>query len=131
MHDFFGSELVDLLLADFTLNLALFSPLVCMGLLDLSQTRSSDGDDGWASFFFSFFGFIFLHVAEHLVLAHLVILLGGDLALQDCFELVDVVGQELRHLGHSESRDVGARAHGFYGKLLEIKDVVELLLYFV
>lgn len=52
----------------------------------------------------------------------------SNLALKDLLELIDVVGEEVRHLGHSEGRYVRSGSHGFDCEFLEVKNVIELLL---
>mmetsp|Transcript_12003 Transcript_12003/g.16303 ORF Transcript_12003/g.16303 Transcript_12003/m.16303 type:complete len:482 (-) Transcript_12003:484-1929(-) len=131
MHNFLSAQLVDLLLAKLSLDLSLLTTLVCVGLMDLGLAGLANGDDGSLGLLLGLVAVLILHVVEHLIVAHLILLLSRDLALKNRLELVDVVGEELGHLGHAEGRHVRARAHCLNRELLEVENVIELLFDFV
>lgn len=129
VHDLLSAQLVDLLLAQLSLDLSLLSPLVSVCLMDLSLPRSTNGGCGC-------FGFVLraliiatlIHVVKHLVLSHVLLLPRSNLAFKDFLELVYVVGEEVRHLGNPEGGDIGSCSHCLDGELLEVEDVIELFL---
>ena len=129
IHHFLSSQSVDLLFAELSLDFTLFSPLVSMRFVDFSLTRRADCCDGGLRLVLNLVAIgPIIHVVEHLVLAHLILLTSGNLTLQDLLELIDVVREHIRHLWHSKGRDIGPSTHGFHRELLEVKDVVELFL---
>ena len=130
VHDFFCSQLINLFLAVFTLNFSFFSALVGMCLVDFSLTWLSDLGKVDLRLVLGTLVAIstVLDIVQQGIVTHLLVLFSCDFVLEDFLEFGNVVGQELRHLRHSESGDVGFSAHGLDGTFLEVKDVVELFL---
>ena len=129
IHDFLGFQLVYLFLSDLTLDLALLTALVSMGLVDLGCARLGSCDcSSLVLILGTFVTFCALiHVVEHLVVAHLVLLTSSNFALKNFLELINIVSEEIRHFGHAEGLHICSRSHGLDGELLEIQDVIELL----
>ena len=133
IHDLLGLQLVNLFLSDLTRNLTLFTALVSMGLVNLRcALLGSRNCSSLVLILGSFVTFsTFIHVVEHLIIAHLVLLASCNLTLKDLLELIDVVSEEVRHFGHAEGLHISSGSHGLDSEFLEIKDIIELLLDFI
>ena len=133
IHDLLGLQLVNLFLSDLTRNLTLFTALVSMGLVNLRCALL--GSRNCSSLVLILGPFVtfstFIHVVEHLIIAHLVLLASCNLTLKDLLELIDVVSEEVRHFGHAEGLHISSSSHGLDSEFLEIKDIIELLLDFI
>ena len=83
VHDFLGLQLVNLFLSLLTRDLALFTALVSMGLVNLSRAWLGSCDR--CSFGLVLGTFVtfcaLIHVVEHLIIAHLVFLASSNFAL--------------------------------------------------
>ena len=129
VHHLLSSQSIDLLFPELTLDLSLFSSLVSMSLVDLGLARLSHGSDRSLRLVFDLVTIsAIFHIVKHLVLAHLVFFSRSDLAFEDLLEVIDVIGEEFRHLWHSESGDIRACSHCLHCELLEVQVVVELFL---
>ena len=133
IHDLLGLQLVNLFLSDLTRNLTLFTALVSMGLVNLRCALLGSRDcSSLVLILGSFVTFsTFVHVVEHLIIAHLVLLASCNLTLKDLLELINVVSEEVRHFGHAEGLHISSSSHGLDSEFLEIKDIIELLLDFI
>ena len=96
VHNLLGTQFIDRLLTGLACNLTLFTALVSVGLVHLGLARASRSNGTGLGLFLAFIAIVsaFHMVKAHLVLTHLVFLLGSDLALKDLLEFVDVVREE-------------------------------------
>ena len=97
VHNFFRAKFVDLLFPKLTLDLSLFSSLVSMSLVDLGLSSLVVSSDGCLCFVLDFVAIAtFVHVVEHLVFTHVILVISScDLTLKNFLELVDVIAKEV------------------------------------
>ena len=121
VHHFFCSKPVNLLFSKLTLDFPFFPSLVSVSLVDLSLPGLVIRCDGCLCFVFdlSAIGAI-VHIVEHLVFTHLILFSRSNLALENLLELINVIGQEVGHLGYSEGCNVSTSAHCLNCELLEV-----------